>query len=55
MTKDFAMTAVLPPYEDILASQLIRTVLDLNAHHTWRAKVACKMVVKGKCALGPFL
>jgi hypothetical protein len=27
MMKDFAMTAVLPPYEDMVASQLIKNCL----------------------------
>jgi hypothetical protein len=36
MTKDFTMTVVLPPYEDMVAS-------DLSAHHTWGAGVACMM------------
>jgi hypothetical protein len=39
MTKDFTMTAVLPPYEDMVAS-------DLSVRHTWGAEVVCKTGAK---------
>jgi hypothetical protein len=48
MTKDFAMTATLPPYEDIVAScNSSRIALDPSAHHTWATEVACRIVAMG--------
>jgi hypothetical protein len=41
MTKDFAMTVVLPPYEDMVASSSSETASDLSVRHTWGAGVAC--------------
>jgi hypothetical protein len=51
MTKDFAMTTVLPPYEDIVARSSSGTALDLNAYHTWGDEVACRMVATGTLQL----
>jgi hypothetical protein len=47
MTKDFAMTSVLPPDEILLHRSSSETALDLNAHHTWVTEVACRMVATG--------
>jgi hypothetical protein len=47
MTKDLAMTAALPSYEDIVAHSSSKIVLGLSAHHTLVAEVACKIVAMG--------
>jgi hypothetical protein len=47
MTKDFAMTAVLPPYEDILPHSSSRIALGPSARRTWVAEVACRIVAMG--------
>jgi hypothetical protein len=46
MTKDFAMTAVLPPYEIWLLRSSSEIASDLSVHRTWGAKVVCKTEAK---------
>jgi hypothetical protein len=57
MTKDFAMTAVLPPYEDMVASYLIRNCFGSECPSymgSWGAlydgghRVACNSAAKGE-------
>jgi hypothetical protein len=43
MTKDFAMTAVLPPYEDMVASYLIRNCFGSECPSYMGSWVACMM------------
>jgi hypothetical protein len=40
MMKDFAIIAKLPPYEDLVSSQLITNSSYLLSHHTLEAEVA---------------
>jgi hypothetical protein len=47
MTKDFAMTAVLPHMKIWLLRSSSETASDLSAHHTWGAGVACMMAAMG--------
>jgi hypothetical protein len=41
------MIATLPPYEDIVASELIKNCFGSKCHHTWGAEVACMMEAMG--------
>jgi hypothetical protein len=44
MTKDFAMTVLLPPYDDMVARNSLEIASGQNVHHTWVVLVACRMV-----------
>jgi hypothetical protein len=44
MTKDFAMTAALHPYEDIVPHSSSRIASGPSAHRTWVARVACRIM-----------
>jgi hypothetical protein len=46
MTKDFAMTAVLPPTKIWLLRSSSEIASDLSVCHTWGAEVVCKTGAK---------